>query len=59
MVAPTKDLREAAAGWRWGKRPLIPRSAEPFALHEEPEEFPTSWARTPHAEATDSSDVPS
>ena len=46
-----REVREAASGWRWGKRPLVPRSAEPFALREESREFPTSWARSPLAQA--------
>ncbi|MFN2543342.1 MAG: lysophospholipid acyltransferase family protein [Actinomycetota bacterium] len=49
MGSLAKDLRTAADGWRWGKRPLVPRSAEPFAPREEPGEFPTGWARTPVA----------
>jgi 1-acyl-sn-glycerol-3-phosphate acyltransferase len=53
MVTSVKDdLRQLARGWRWGKRPLIPRSAEPFAPVPEPKEFPTGWARTPAAKAT-------
>jgi 1-acyl-sn-glycerol-3-phosphate acyltransferase len=51
MASLTRDVRQVAAGWRWGKRPMIPRSAEPFAPREEPEEFPTGWARTPAARA--------
>jgi 1-acyl-sn-glycerol-3-phosphate acyltransferase len=47
-----EDLRQLARGWRWGKRPLVPRSAEPFAPVPEPKEFPTAWARTPAAKAT-------
>jgi 1-acyl-sn-glycerol-3-phosphate acyltransferase len=49
MSSLTRDLRDVAGGWRWGKRPLLPRSAEPFAPREEAAEFPTSWARTPAA----------
>jgi 1-acyl-sn-glycerol-3-phosphate acyltransferase len=53
-MAPSvkEDLRQLARGWRWGKRPLLPRSAEPFAPVPEPKEFPTAWARTPAAKAT-------
>jgi 1-acyl-sn-glycerol-3-phosphate acyltransferase len=51
MASLTRDVRQVATGWRWGKRPMIPRSAEPFAPREEPEEFPTGWARTPAARA--------
>ena len=46
------DLRDLARGWRWGKRPAVPRSAEPFVPSPEPREFPTAWARTPVARAT-------
>src|SRR5439155_20143610 len=46
-----REVGEVAAGWRWGKRPQVPRSAEPFAPREEAGEFPTSWARTPAARA--------
>ena len=51
MSSLLQDIRDVASGWRWGKRPLVPGSAVPFAPPEEPEEFPTSWARTPLARA--------
>ena len=51
-MALVREVRDVASGWRWGKRPLVPRSAEPFALRKESREFPTSWARTPLAQAT-------
>ncbi|MFN2613416.1 MAG: lysophospholipid acyltransferase family protein [Actinomycetota bacterium] len=44
-----KDLRAMARGWRWGRRPLVPRSVEP--LHVEPRDFPTEWARGRRAQA--------
>ena len=47
MPALLDEVREVARGWRWGRRPLVPRSAEPFAPPSEPGEFPTEWARTP------------
>jgi 1-acyl-sn-glycerol-3-phosphate acyltransferase len=40
------ELREMAKGFRWGRRPLVPRSAEPFALEKGDDGFPTDWART-------------
>jgi len=40
-----RDVRQVARGWRWGHRPLVPRSVEPPAI--EPRDFPTAWARTP------------
>jgi 1-acyl-sn-glycerol-3-phosphate acyltransferase len=45
------EVRTVARGWRWGRRPLIPRSAEPYAPPREPREFPTAWARGPTARA--------
>ena len=45
-----EDVREVAAGWRWTRRALPPRSAEPLGPAE-PREFPTGWARTPPARA--------
>ena len=40
------ELREMANGFRWGRRPLIPRSAEPYAEPKQERVFPTAWART-------------
>jgi 1-acyl-sn-glycerol-3-phosphate acyltransferase len=51
VTALLEEVREVARGWRWGRRPLVPRSAEPFAPPPEPREFPTEWARTPAARA--------
>jgi 1-acyl-sn-glycerol-3-phosphate acyltransferase len=51
VAALLEEVREVARGWRWGRRPLVPRSAEPFAPPPEPREFPTEWARTPAARA--------
>jgi 1-acyl-sn-glycerol-3-phosphate acyltransferase len=45
------EVRTVARGWRWGRRTLVPRSAEPFAPSPEPPEFPTAWARRPAARA--------
>src|SRR5262245_12820360 len=42
-------MREVARGWRWTRRPLVPRSAERFRPDPEPSEFPTAWARSPAA----------
>lgn len=38
------ELRTLAHGWRWGRRPLVPRSVE--LPEAEPRDFPTAWART-------------
>jgi 1-acyl-sn-glycerol-3-phosphate acyltransferase len=40
------EVRTVARGWRWGRRSLVPRSAEPWSPRPEPKEFPTAWART-------------
>jgi len=47
MSSLRSDVRTLARGWRWGRRPLVPRSVTmPKA---EPRDFPTAWARTPVA----------
>jgi 1-acyl-sn-glycerol-3-phosphate acyltransferase len=51
MASILDDVKELARGWRWTRRPLIPRSAEPWIDDPEPREFPTAWARTPAAKA--------
>jgi 1-acyl-sn-glycerol-3-phosphate acyltransferase len=43
------DVRLVARGWRWGRRPQVPRSAEPYVIPKETSVFPTKWARTPAA----------
>lgn len=46
-MAPLLDeIRDLSRGWRWGRRPLVPRSAEPFQGPPPSDEFPTEWART-------------
>jgi 1-acyl-sn-glycerol-3-phosphate acyltransferase len=35
-----------AKGFRWGRRPLVPRSAEEHAEPKEDRVFPSDWART-------------
>ena len=42
----TDELRDVADGWRWGRRPMMPRSAEGVTAPPERFEFPTDWART-------------
>ncbi|TCM50201.1 lysophospholipid acyltransferase family protein [Kribbella sp. VKM Ac-2568] len=44
-----RDVKVVARGWRWGRRPQVPRSAEPYVLPKESTVFPTKWARTPAA----------
>ncbi len=45
------EVRQVARGWRWTRRALVPRSAEPWLADPEPREFPTAWARRPAAKA--------
>jgi 1-acyl-sn-glycerol-3-phosphate acyltransferase len=45
------DVRLVARGWRWGRRPQVPRSAEPYVIPKETSVFPTKWARRPAAMA--------
>ena len=40
------ELKEMARGFRWGRRPMVPRSAEPHTEEREDVGFPTDWART-------------
>src|SRR5439155_1259453 len=40
------ELKEMARGFRWGRRPMVPRSAEPCRGEREDAGFPTGWART-------------
>jgi 1-acyl-sn-glycerol-3-phosphate acyltransferase len=46
MASARDDLKELARGFRWGRRPLVPRSAEPFVEERGDDGFPTDWART-------------
>jgi 1-acyl-sn-glycerol-3-phosphate acyltransferase len=45
-VSARDELKELAKGFRWGRRPLVPRSAEPYAEPRDDAGFPTDWART-------------
>jgi 1-acyl-sn-glycerol-3-phosphate acyltransferase len=45
-MAVRNELRAMAAGFRWGRRPLPPRSAEPHTAPREDRVFPSDWART-------------
>ncbi|MGL5857524.1 MAG: lysophospholipid acyltransferase family protein [Angustibacter sp.] len=44
------DVRTVARGWRWGRRSMVPRSAERFVPARPSEPFRTAWARTPAAQ---------
>jgi 1-acyl-sn-glycerol-3-phosphate acyltransferase len=46
MAKIRDELKEMAKGFRWGHRPLTPRSAEPYAIERDDRGFPTDWART-------------
>ena len=39
------DLKQTARGWRWGRRSLVPRSAEPYLLPAQQTVFPSDWSR--------------
>lgn len=51
MSSLRSDLRTASRGWRWGRTPLTPASAEPHRPRHEDRQFPTAWARSPAAVA--------
>lgn len=40
------EIREVAKGWRWGHRPVVPRSAQTHTPPPKLWSFPTDWART-------------
>ena len=49
MGVPKKmkdELKVMAEGFRWGRRPLVPRSAEEHAQPKVDRVFPSDWART-------------
>ncbi len=39
------DVRTVAKGWRWGRRSMVPRSAEAFVPAARSTVFPTDWSR--------------
>ena len=45
-MSAREELKELARGFRWGRRPLVPASAEPYAEPREEPMFPTDWARS-------------
>lgn len=51
MSSIRDELTEVARGWRWGRRALTPRDAEPHTPQKEAWSFPTDWARTEAATA--------
>jgi 1-acyl-sn-glycerol-3-phosphate acyltransferase len=44
-----RDVRQVKEGWRWGRRPQVPRSAEPFVPPPSQNVYPNDWSRTPAA----------
>jgi len=40
------ELKAMSEGFRWGRRPLVPRSAEEHAKPKPDRVFPSDWART-------------
>lgn len=46
MASIRSELKAMSEGFRWGRRPLVPRSAEPWAREAQDRSFPTDWART-------------
>jgi 1-acyl-sn-glycerol-3-phosphate acyltransferase len=46
MAKIRDELRSMSDGFRWGRRPLVPRSAEPWVEERDDVGFPTDWART-------------
>ncbi len=43
------SLRQLGRDFRWGHRPVVPRSAEEHRVPAPAREFPTAWARSPAA----------
>jgi len=43
------DVRQVKNGWRWGRRPQVPRSAEPYVPAPSQNVYPNEWSRTPAA----------
>ena len=43
------DVRQMKDGWRWGRQPQVPRSAEPYVPPPSQNVYPNDWSRTPAA----------
>lgn len=39
------DVRTVSRGWRWGRRSMVPRSAEEYVLPARSTVFPSDWSR--------------
>lgn len=46
LSGAVRDIRQVARGWRWGRRSLVPRSAEQYVEEREAAVFSTAWSRT-------------
>jgi len=44
-----RDVRQVKDGWRWGRRPQVPRSAEPYVPAASQSVYPNDWSRKPAA----------
>lgn len=51
LAGTADDVRRTARGWRWGRRPQVPRSAEPHRPPGQSTVFPSDWSRRPAAVA--------
>jgi 1-acyl-sn-glycerol-3-phosphate acyltransferase len=47
----TREIRDVARGWRWGRRTMTPRSALESTPPPRIWSYPTDWARTPAGRA--------
>lgn len=45
LSGAVSDIRQVSRGWRWGRRSMVPRSAEPYVEERESSVFSTSWSR--------------
>jgi 1-acyl-sn-glycerol-3-phosphate acyltransferase len=46
MAGMKDELKTMAEGFRWGRRPMVPKSAEPYVEESDDLGFPTDWARS-------------
>ncbi len=46
MSGAREELKSMAEGFRWGRRPIVPKGAEPYRKEPKDRGFPTDWARS-------------
>jgi len=46
MSGVREELKTMAEGFRWGRRPMVPKGAEPYRKERRDRGFPTDWARS-------------